>query len=164
MIFLKDYLYLETCLIRGHGRTGETRLSNFLNRTHQRFLEVEEAAVIWHDTGDRVQAPHMEVRIQDILFAYESEDTGDDILRNLAGHTRDEIEATAHFGGGNRLRISGKVSPRALDFKSARQHNFFVMIQPSLQGFPAGPVPEYRTIRQMPYAIVNMERLSILMH
>ena len=162
MRFLKDHLFTEDFLIKGHINTGEYRLSNFLNKTHSRFLVVEEAILIRHNGSDPIHASWMQVRIQDILFAYESEETGDDVLRNLSEQSRNEARMTGYFNSTTPVQITGKVHKRVLDAGSTQQHNFFVVTEPEIQGLTVNPAPEYDTIRHMPYVIVNKNRLSFL--
>jgi len=162
MRFLKDYLFTDNFLIRGHVKTGEHRLSTFLNKTHKRFLDLEEATLIRHDGSGRIHAPKMQVRIHDILFAYESEDTGDDVLKSLAAGARDEIRMTACFNDSTSLQITGNVHRRVFDSTGARQHDFIVVIKPELRELAGSSAPDYDTLRNMPYAIVNKNRIAFL--
>lgn len=162
MRFLKDFLFTDDYLIRGHVKTGEHRLSTFLNKTHRRFLNVEEATLIRHDGSDRIHVPNMQVCVHEILFAYEAEDTGDDVLRSLAEGARDEIHITACFSGPKPLQIAGNVHRRILDAKSGGHHDFIVMINPVHVEPVKNSDPEYDTIRHMPYAIINKNRIAFI--
>ena len=162
MRFLKDVLYTDTFLIKAHVNTGERRLSGFLNDTRKRFIEVEEATLLKHDGGDRIPASRMQVHIRDILFAHESEDTGDEILRNLAKQQRDEIRMTAFFSSATPLQISGRIPRRAFDSDARRLHDFIVVVQPEFQGLPFKTAPEYDLFRNLHYVIVNRDRIAFL--
>ena len=162
MRFLKDVLYTNTFLIKGHVNTGEERLSSFLNNTRKRFIEVEEATLLRHDGDDLIPASRMQVNVRDIFFAHESEDTGDEVLRNLAQQQRDEISITAYFSSSTPLQLSGRIHKRALDSNPDRQQDFIVVVQPEFQGLPLEAASEYGLFRDLHYVIVNRNRITFL--
>jgi hypothetical protein len=162
MKFLKDLLFTDMFLIKGHANTGGQRLSTFLNRIPKRFLEMEETTLIKHDGSGRFFAPCVQVRVSDIIFAHEMEVTGDESLRFLAEHERDDIEVNAYFSGITPLQLSGKVRKRALAPDALNGNDFIVMIEPRLEGFTPGPAPEYTIFENLPYAIVNKNRLAFI--
>ena len=162
MRFLKDVLYTDTFLIKGHADTGERRLSSFLNNTRKRFIEVEEATLFRHDGGERIPSSRMDVNIRDILFAHESEDTGDEVLRNLAKQKRDEIGMTAYFSSTTPLQLSGRIHKSAFDSDPQRRHDFIVVVQPEFQGLPGNTTSEYELLRNLDYVIVNRDRLAFI--
>lgn len=162
MRFLKDVLYTDIFLIKGHINTGEKRLSSFLNNTRKRFIEVEEATLYRHDGGNRIPAPLVQVHAQDILFAHESEDTGDEVFRNLAKQQRDEIRMTAYFSSTTPIQISGRIHKRAFDSNPGRYHDFIVVVQPEFQGVPFTAASEYDLFRDLHYVIVNINRIAFL--
>jgi len=162
MRFLKDVLYTDTFLIKGHINTGDRRLSSYLNNARQRFIDVEEAVLVKHNGEDRIPASSMQVHIRDILFAHESEDTGDQTLRNLANQQRDEIGVTAYFSSLAPLQLSGRIHKRALDSDARRHYDFIVVVQPEFQGLPDNTAPEYDLLRNLDYVIVNRDRLAFL--
>lgn len=162
MRFLKDLLFTDLFLIKGHANTGGQRLSTFLNKTPKRFLEMEEATLIKHDGSDRFFSPWMQVRVNDIIFAHEMEVTGDEGLRLLAEREKDSIEITAYFSGITPLQLSGKVRKRALDSEALNDHDFIVMIEPILQGLTLNPAQEYAIVENLPYVILNKNRLAFI--
>jgi hypothetical protein len=160
MRYLKDLLFTDTHLIKGHIHTGGQRLSTFLNTTRKRFLEMEEATLIKHSGGESAQAGKMLVSIDDILLAYEMEVTGDEAMRQLGDRIRDEMSITAHFSGDIPLELSGKVRKRAIDADVLRDHDFVVVLQPVLRGLTAKPAPEYSILEDPPYVIANRKRIA----
>jgi hypothetical protein len=162
MRFLKDLLFTDMFLIKGHANTGGQRLSTFLNCTSKPFLEMEEATLTPHDGSGRITAAWMQVRVNDILFAHELEDSGDQGLKLLAERGKDDIEVTAHFGGSTPLKISGRVRKRVLNSDALRHHDFIVIVEPRIEGFPVRPAPEYAGFENLPYAIVNRNRLALI--
>ncbi len=162
MIFMKDHLCTDTYLVRGHVTTGEHRLSTFLNKMPRQFLDVEAATLIRHCGGERMHVPEMKMHMREILFAYETENTGDDVLRSLAESAGNKVCVTAQFSGIMPLQITGKVYCRVLDSMARQPHGFIVMMEPVLRGFAENPGPEYDTVRNMPYAILNTNRIAFL--
>ena len=162
MRFLKDLLFTDRYLIKGHIKTGGQRLSTFLNSTRKRFLEMEEATLIKHDGGERIHAELVSVRLNDILFAYEMEEAGDEGLRNLGVQAKAELEITIYLSADMPLQMSGMVRTRAMNSDALRKHDFVVMLNPILRGFAAKPAPEYALLKNVPYLIVNRDRISII--
>ncbi len=163
MKYLKDLLFTDTFLIKGHVNTGGQRLSTFLNGTRKPFLEVEEATLIDHDGGDRVTTGWMLVRVDDILLAHEMEVTGDEGLRLLGEREREEIAITAHFSGKIALQISGRVRKRALDADAPPIHDFIVVVDPVFKGLALNPGSEYAVFGDLPYVIVNRSRIAFIL-
>jgi hypothetical protein len=163
MRYLKDLLFTDQYLIKGHAHTGGQRLSSFLNSTRKRFLEMEEATLIKHNGGDRLQIEWMLLRVNDILFAYEMEQTGDAGLRNIAARDKPEMAVTIHLKWDTPMQLSGMVRKRAMNSDMLFNHDFLVMINPILQGVTAKPVPEYALLENVPYLIVNRDRIAFMM-
>jgi hypothetical protein len=162
MRYLKDLLFTDTFLIKGHINTGGQRLSSYLNSTRKRFLEMEEATLLRHDGGDSVQTDWMLVSVDDILLAHEMEDTGDEVMRHLAEGVRDEMAITALFSGNLSLQLSGKARKRIIDSDAIRDHDFVVVMDPILQGFTARPAPEYAVLENLSYIIANKKRIAFI--
>jgi hypothetical protein len=162
MRYLKDILFTDTYLIKGHIHTGGQRLSTFLNTTRKRFLEMEEATCIKHSSGEAAQAGEMLISIDDILLAHEMEVTGDEAMRQLGDRVRDEMPITLHFSGDIPLEISGKVRKRAIDTDVLRDHDFVVVLQPVLRGLTAKPAPEYSILEDPSYLIANRKRIAYI--
>jgi hypothetical protein len=161
MRFLKDLLCTDTFMIKGHAKSGSGRLSNFLNTTRRPFLEMEEATLVRHDGTNCITTGHVQVRVNDILFAHELEVSGDESLRTLAERNRNDVEVTALFGGDIGIQISGKVRKRSLDSESTRPHDFIVVVEPRIEGI-AIPMNEFEPFKNLPYAIVNRNRLALI--
>jgi len=162
MRYLKDLLFTDTYLIKGHVHTGGKRLSTFLNAARRRFLEMEEATLIQHSGGKTAQAGKILISIDEILLAYEMEVTGDEVMRQLGDRVRDEMEITAHFGSSFPLELSGKVRKRAIDANALRDHDFIVVMQPVLRGLTSKHSPEYSLLENPAYLIANRKRISYI--
>jgi hypothetical protein len=162
MRFLKDLIITDTFIIKGHANTGGQRLSTFLNSTRKRFLEMEEAMLVKHDGSSRVAAGWLQVQVNDILFAHELEDSGDEGLRHLSERNKDDYVVTAYFGGSLPLQLHGMVRQHALDSGTLRDNDFIVVVAPRLAGLAISALPEYALIENLPYAIVNKNRLALI--
>jgi hypothetical protein len=163
MRYLKDLLFTDTFLIRGHVNTGGQRLSTFLSNTRKHFLEMEGATLIKHDGGDPILTDWMLVCVNDILFAHEMEITGDEGLRHPAERAKDEVSITACLSGNISLQLSGKVRKRALNSDRLRHHDFVVLVDPVLRGFTAKPAQEYSVLENLPYVIMNKNRIAFIL-
>lgn len=162
MRYLKDILLTDRYLVRGHVHTGGQRLSTFLNSHRKSFLEAEEAALIQHDSGDRVQTGLLMVRISDILFAYEMEESGDEGLKALGGRDRAAVAVHIHLDSKGGPSLRGLVRKHALNSDAGRRHDFIILENPRFQEFLPGAEPEYALIQSAPYLIVNRDRISII--
>ncbi len=162
MRFLKDLIFTDSHLVKGHANTGSQRLSTFLTNTRKRFLAMEESTRIRHDGGERIQSAQMLVCINDILLAHEMEEAGDIGLRNIALRDRAEIAVTFQLRYDSPLQLSGVVRKRAVNSDASRIHDFIVVANPRLQGFPANPSPEYALLEKASYLIVNKSRIEFI--
>ncbi len=162
MRYLKDLLFTDRFLIKGHAHTGGQRLSSFLNGARKRFLEMEESTVVQHSGGVRTQAEWMMVRVDDILFAYEMEQTGDEALRKLASRDKPEIPVVFHLKCSPPVQLSGLVRKRAIRSDMLPAHDFIVMVNPEIRGLPAESSPEHALLESAPYLIVNRDRISFI--
>ena len=115
MKYIKDLLLTDTFLIKGHLNTGGQRLSTYLNSTPRSFLEVEKAILVNHVQREDAETARILVRVDEIMLAHEMETTGDESLRLLAEPEKDLLAIAAHTGGMTPLKLSGKVSRRAIE-------------------------------------------------
>jgi hypothetical protein len=162
MRFLKDLLFTDLFLIKGHINTGDQRLSTYLNQTPKGFLEIEEAILIKHDGSARISARQIHMRINDILFAYEMEVTGDAELRRLGERAKNDVEVIAYLSGNTSLQFSGRVRKRSLDSDLLPHHDFIVVVDPKFSGFNVSASNEHALFESLPYIIVNKNRLSFI--
>ena len=162
MKFLKHLLLTDTFLLRGHLNTGDQRLSTFLNTIPKSFLEMEEVTFVNRLLGQRTTAGRILIRVEEILLAHETETAGDEHMRVLAGKDRDEIQVVFRFGGAAPFRISGVVSRRTIERDICSGHEFVVMTNPRIQGFGWGKSDEYAVWADLPYVIVNRNRIALV--
>jgi hypothetical protein len=161
MIYRKDLVLTGTFLVKGHVNTGGQRLSNFLNNTPKRFLEMDEATVIHLLQGERTKKARILVRVDEILLAHELEETGDETLRLLAEREKDEITATVLFNGTTRLEVSGRVGKRALE-RDGGDHDFIVVMGPEIRGLTGEAGMEFSVLDDLHYLIANKSRIVLV--
>ncbi len=164
MRYLKDLLVTDRFLIRGHIGTGGQRLTTFLNNTPRRYVEMNEATIVEHCRRDPSYFARTFVRLQEILLAYEMEETGDEILKTLAERDRYEVPVTAHFGGCLSLQIQGTMSRRVLDRDASGGLDFIIVLKPEIRGLANRTEGEYEVLDNLPYIIANRERMALLCH
>jgi hypothetical protein len=160
--YVKDLLVTDEALIRGHVATGGRRLTDFLNSTPRTFLDVDEATVADHRTGEGVSYDSLLVRIDEVLLAHEMvEAGGDQVLKALADAGRDLAGIRLELASGLRLTVSGRVITRLLAREDLGEAHFFVVDTPVVSGFPspdgAAPAP----LRSLSYVIVNRNRVAL---
>jgi hypothetical protein len=163
MRYRKDLLVTDAYFIKGHASSGGQRLSTFLGNTQKPFLEMDEVTLIKLDRSGSLEIPWLLVRIEDILIAYEIEETGDEGLKVLAEREADKIRVTAHFVATASFQLIGKVRRRALNTDMAPYHDFIVMIDPKIHGFDAKADPEFIVLEDLPYVIINRKRIALIL-
>ena len=162
MKYYKDVLFTDRYLIKGHVKTGSQRLSTFLCNARRRFVEMEGATLIDHDKLDRLQVERVLVSVDEILIAYEMEETGDEGLRTLGVREKAEMEIHIELNAGTPIRLSGKVRRRTMEWGAFRNHDFIVVVDPALDGFRIKHSPEYSFLKGIRYMIVNSNRAAII--
>jgi hypothetical protein len=159
MMYLKDMVFTEAFLLKGHINTGTQRLSSYLNSLPKRFLEIDEATVTDHLRGARFTSARMLLRVEEIILAHELSEAGDENLKLLAAQERDEITITARFSGANQLAVSGRASRRALEHDAPGQHEFIVLVEPRFEGLTRLAQDAFK---DLPYVIANRSRIAFV--
>lgn len=161
MRYRKDLVLTGTFLVKGHINTGGQRLSNFLNNTRKRFLEMEAATVIHLLQGERSETAKILVRIDEILLAHELEKAGDETLKMLAEREKGEITATVLFNDTTLLEVSGRVGKRALE-RDSGDHDFIVVKDPEIRGLTVDARVELSVFEDLHYLIANKNRIALV--
>ncbi|MBZ5498644.1 MAG: hypothetical protein LAP85_19790 [Acidobacteriia bacterium] len=162
MKYIKDLLLTDTFLIKGHLNTGGQRLSTYLNSTPRSFLEVEKAILVNHVQREDAETARILVRVDEIMLAHEMETTGDESLRLLAEPEKDLLAIAAHTGGMTPLKLSGKVSRRAIERDTPTCHDFVIVIEPKLRGLTDKAAQICAVFDGLPFVIANRNRLAII--
>ena len=164
MKFLKHLLLTDTFLLRGHINTGDQRLSTFLNTGLKSFLEMKEVTFVNHVQGQCMTAGNVLIRVEEIRLAYEMEASGDEYMRMLAVKEPDEMPVVVQFGGAMAFQVSGKVGKHLIERDVSGPYNFVVMTDPKIQGFTGAESHEHAAWIDLPYVIVNRNRIAFVIH
>jgi hypothetical protein len=124
---------------------------------------MEEPTLIRHDGLDRIQTEFAMIRINEIMIAYEMEETGDEGMRNLGGQHAAELQIHIYLNANPPLQVSGRVRKRTIESEALRKHDFIVLMNPVLKGSSGKLPPECAFFANVPYLIVNRDR-AILIH
>jgi hypothetical protein len=145
--------------VKGTVRTGELRLSSFLNSARRPLLQVDSVTFVDFELGDRIVARRATLRLADVLLAYEFLDLAGDPLRKKLSQPeqQDYRMVSAYFRPPSRLEVLGRVRQELLE--ATPGDDFFVVMEPLLRGFPDQPVAELDMLKNLPYAIVNRAQL-----
>ena len=162
MKYLKDLLITDRFLLKGHVDTGNQRLSNFLNDAGRHFIEMNEAALLIHEGGERISVPRMLLRTDEILIAHEIGDAGDEGMKALAERQKDDLDVANRFSRLPSLQLSGKVRKRAMNAGALYQNHFVVVVEPQITGLPLREASEYALMETVYYVIVNTHRIAFV--
>jgi hypothetical protein len=159
-VAIVNHLFLtQRFLVKGTVRTGELRLSSFLNTVRRPWLAVEDATFLEFDRPDRGVAKHLSLRLSDVLLAHEYLDlSGDPLRKSLAQSERDDFSSFAiHFRAPSRFELIGRIRREALE--SGQGDEFFVVLDPLLRGFEerdGEQAPdEVKALKGLNFAILN---------
>ncbi len=149
-------------LVKGNVRTGDLRLSAFLNSVRRPMLSVESVTFVEFEKGDRIVARSAALRLADLLLAYEVIDlSGDPLRKRLAQPDPSEFRmVSAYFRAPSPLEIVGRVRRDLLDAPPG--DDFFVMMEPILRGLAEKISSDFEALKNLPYAIVNRAQLHCL--
>jgi len=162
MKYLKDLLLIDTHLLKGHVVTGGQRLSNFLNATPRRHVEMYDVTLCSLSPAETVTMPRVLVRVSEILLAHEMDEAGDQTMKILAERERDEVPIAAFFGGATPIRLAGRASRRIMEREPSGTRDFIVIVDPLLEGIPGGISPEFEVLSSLRYVIANRSRMSLI--
>jgi len=145
--------------VKGTVRTGDLRLSSFLNAARRPLLQLESVTFVDVDLGDRIVASRATLRLADVLLAYEFLDlAGDPLRKRLAEPELQEFRmVSAYFRAPARLELLGRVRRESLE--ATPGDDFFVMMEPMVRGLADRTAPGFEALRNLPYAIVNRSQI-----
>jgi hypothetical protein len=146
-------------VVKGTVRTGDLRLSSWLNAQRRPWIQVEQTTFADLVTGEQVAARRASLRLGDVLFAHEFVALqGDPVRRRLAEERPDDFRmASCWFRAPACFELLGRVRREALDPAAADE--FFVMREPLLRGGDARDRPVLEPCRNLSYAIVQRAQL-----
>lgn len=157
---LTNHLFLTPrFVVKGNARTGDLRLSSFLNSVRRPWLVIDHATLIDTTTQDRIATKQATLRLADVIFAHEYLDLGGDPLRKKLAQTEqhDFRMLSLYFKAPCRLEMLGRVRHDAMD--PAQGDDFLVVMEPLVRGFAESDSDEVKALKELTYAIVNRSQV-----
>lgn len=151
-----NHLFLtQRFLVKGNVRTGDLRLSSFLNSVRRPWLAIEGATLIDLRNPDRIYSKAVTLRLDDVIFAHEFLDlAGDPLRKSLALPEKNGFRMLSlYFRAPCRLEMLGRARHDAVE--AGPGDDFFVVMEPLLRGFDEKDPAELQALKNMTYAIVN---------
>ncbi len=163
MSSLRSDLFLTPAfLIKGNVDGKYTRLSKLLDEYERHFIPMRDVVLVDLNSRERIQTPKLQVNVSEILLAHEFlDEAGDDTRRELAREQTDDLQRVRlFFTGAVNLELAGDIRPRAYENSDSATRKFFVMRNPKVRGFKHHDDTHLKKLMDLPYAILNKERLS----
>jgi len=155
-----NHLFMtQRFLVKGNVRTGDLRLSSFLNSARRPWLTIESASLIDLRHPDRVFTKAVTLRLADVIFAHEFLDlAGDPLRRSLALPEKNDFRMLSiYFRAPCRLEMLGRARHDAVE--AGTGDDFFVVMEPLLRGFDDKDGADAQALKNIPYAIVNRQQV-----
>ncbi len=165
MSSLRSDLFLTSAfLIKGNVEGKYTRLSKLLDEHERRFLALRDVVLVDLNSRERIQTPQLQINLSEILLAHEFlDEAGDDTRRELARDQESDLQRVRlFFTGSVNLELAGDIRPRAYERSDSATRRFFVMRRPKVRGFKHQDDDHLLKLTDLPYAILNKERLSYI--
>ena len=165
MSSLRSDLFLTSAfLIKGNVEGKYTRLSKLLDEHGRRFLALRDVVLVDLNSRERIQTPQLQINLSEILLAHEFlDEAGDETRRELAREQQGDLQRVRlFFTGSVNLELAGDIRPRAYENSDSATRRFFVMRQPKVRGFKHHDDDHLLKLTDLPYAILNKDRLSYI--
>jgi hypothetical protein len=164
MRYFNHLLLTESFFIKGHVATGTRRLSTYLNDVDKPFLEVGHPIIISCTDGSQHQSERALLRCQDLLMAFELEESeGDETLKTLSEQGKTLTAVKIHIGGKHPMEIRGDMDSRTVERIAFGPSDFMVVKDPSIQGLPVPVTVENAVPDALTYIIVNRNRIELVL-
>jgi hypothetical protein len=159
-----DLFLTDAFLIKGNVENKYTRLSKLLDEHRKYFLRVRDVTLIDLKSKERIQTPLLHMNVDEVLLAHEFlDEAGDQTRRELAKGHEDSLQRVRAFYTGNlNVEVAGSIRPHAYEVSDKATRRFFVMRDPKLRGFKHLGDDDLKGVLDLPYAILNKERLSYI--
>lgn len=157
-----DLFLTDAFLIKGNVENKYTRLSKLLDEHRKYFLKVRDVTLIDLRSKERIQTPLLHMNVDEVLMAHEFlDEAGDQARRELAKEQAGSLQRVRVFYTGNlNVEVAGSIQPHAYEVSDKATRRFFVMRAPKLRGFKDQGDDELKSLLDLPYVILNKERLS----
>ena len=116
------------------------------------------------NSRERIQTPQLQINLSEILLAHEFlDEAGDETRRELAREQEEDLQRVRlFFTGSVNLELAGDIRPRAYENSDSATRRYFVMRRPKVRGFKHHNDDHLLKLTDLPYAILNKERLSYI--
>lgn len=161
-MLVSDLFLTDGFLIKGNVENKYTRLSKLLDEHRKYFLRVRDCTLIDLASTDRIQTPLLLMNVDEVIFAHEYLDEAGDFVRADLAKSQDLQRVRIFHTGGLNVEVAGEIRPHAYEISDKATRRFFVMRKPKLRGFNDRGDDELRALHDLPYVIVNKERLSYI--
>ena len=157
-----DVFLTDAFLIKGTVEGKYTRLSKLVDEHGRSFLKVRDVTLIDLNSRDRIKTPLLHMNMNQVLMAHEFiDEAGDGMRAEMAREGRGDLQKVRVFyTGGLNIELCGMIRPQAYENSDSATRKYFVMRDANLRGFKHNGDPELQAIIDLPYVILNKERLS----
>lgn len=159
-----DLFLTDAFLIKGNVENKYTRLSKLLDEHRKYFLRIRDVTLVDLNSRERIQTPLLHMNVEEVLAAHEYlDEAGDGTRADLARDHEGDLQKVRVFYTGNlNVEVAGEIRPQAYEVSDKATRRFFVMSNPKVRGFKHHDDPDLRQLLELPYLIVNKERLSYI--
>jgi len=162
LTLVSDLFLTDAFLIKGNVENKYTRLSKLLDEHRKYFLRVRDATLVDLNSRDRIHTPLLHMNVDEVLLAHEFLDEAGDNPRADLAKTQHLQRVRVFYTGNLNVEVAGEIRPLAYEISDKATRRFFVMRSPKLRGFNDHGDPDLTKLLDLPYAILNKERLSYL--
>ncbi len=160
LTIVSDLFLTDAFLIKGNVENKYTRLSKLLDEHRKYFLRVRDVTLIDLNSKDQIQTPLLHMNVDEVLLAHEYLDEAGDGHRAEMGKDHDLQKVRVFYTGNLNVELAGEIRPSAYEISDKATRRFFVMREPKLRGFDDKGDEHLKQLLDLPYAILNKERLS----
>lgn len=163
MLTLTSDLFLtDAFLIKGTVENKYVRLSKLLDEHQKSFLRIRDVTLVDLNSRERIQTPLLLMNVEEVLLAHEYlDEAGDGTRAELAREQEGQLQKVRVFYTGNlNVELAGQIRPAAYESSDKATRRFFVMRSPKLRGFKHHEDEDLKKLVELPYAILNKQRLS----
>lgn len=162
LTIVSDLFLTDTFLIKGNVENKYTRLSKMLDEHRKYFIRVRDVTLTDLNSCDQIHTPLLHMNVDEILLAHEFVDEAGDGARAELAKTQFVQRVRAFYTGTLNIELAGEIRPGAYEISDKATRRFFVMRNPKLRGFDSKANDDLKQLGDLPYAILNKERLSYI--
>jgi hypothetical protein len=162
LTLVSDMFLTDSFLIKGNVENKYTRLSQILDEHRKYFLRVRDATLIDLVSRERITTPLLHVNVDEILLAHEFIDGAGDLKRAELAVDQALHRVRVFYTGTLNAELAGEVRPGAYEADDRITRRFFIMRDPKVRGFNMSGDQDLELLENLPYAILNKERLSYI--